>query len=55
MYNTNYCCEECTATLGSKVYLCQTIKNGEVESCHVAHHKRNHNKVFLLDKGVGGQ
>jgi hypothetical protein len=54
VYNTNYHCKECSTTLGCNIYLCHTIKNGEVVSCHVAYHKCNHNKRFLSDKWAGG-
>jgi hypothetical protein len=50
----SYFCKECATTLGSNEYLCHTIKNGKVVSYHVAYHKRNCKKVFLLDKWVGG-
>jgi hypothetical protein len=53
-YDTNYRCKEFSATLGFNIYLFHTIKNGEVVSCHVLYHKRNHNKRFLLDKWAGG-
>ncbi|KAL3775048.1 hypothetical protein ACHAW5_007512 [Stephanodiscus triporus] len=33
----------------SNVYLCHSVKNGEVVSCHIAYHKRNHNTVFKSD------
>jgi hypothetical protein len=52
-YDTNYMCEECTATMGSNMYLCHSVKNNKVVSCHVAYHKCIHNKVFLLDKCIG--
>jgi len=53
-YDTFMRCEECTANAGCNIYLCNDTKNGMVVSCHVAYHKRNHNKTFLSDKRVGG-
>jgi hypothetical protein len=53
-YNTNYRCEQCSAEKESNIYLCHSVKNGEVVSCHIAYHKRNHNKVFKLDVGNRG-
>ena len=49
-YDTNYHCKQCSANHESNVYLCHSVKNGEVVSCHIAYHKRNHNKVFPSDK-----
>ena len=53
-YDTFMRCEECTANAGCNIYLCNDTKNGKVVSCHVAYHKRNHNRTFLLVKRVGG-
>jgi hypothetical protein len=53
-YNTFMRCKECTANAGCNIYLCNDTKNGEVVSCHVMYHKRNHNKAFLSDKRVIG-
>ena len=49
-YDMNYMCKEYTTTTGSNKYLCYAVKNNEVVSCHVAYHKCNHEKVYLLDK-----
>ncbi len=59
-YDTCMRCEECTTNAGCNMQhlflfvqqhnFCNDTKNSVVVSCHVAYHKCNHNKAFLLDK-----
>jgi hypothetical protein len=49
-YDTHYRCEQCSTDKESNVYLCHSVKNGEVVSCRIAYHKRYHNKVFPSDE-----
>ena len=49
-YITFMHCEECSATMGCNIFLCNDTKNGVAVCCHVAYHKRHHNKVFLSDE-----
>ena len=49
-YDTSYHCEQCSVDAGHMIYLCHSVKKGEEVSCHVAYHKRNHNKRFPSDE-----
>ena len=44
--DTFYRCEECSATTGCNIFLCNESKKGVPVCCHIAYHKQHHNKAF---------
>ncbi len=48
-YDTFMRCEECSATTGCNIFLCNDTKNSVPVCCHIAYHKRHHNIVFPSD------
>jgi hypothetical protein len=45
-YSTMTICEECTAKMGSNVWLCSGKKGNDVLPCHIDYHRKNHNKEY---------
>jgi hypothetical protein len=45
-YKTMMICEECTAKMGSNVWLCSGQKGNDVLPCHIDYHRKNHNKEY---------
>ena len=45
-YKTNQYCEECSAAAGKTIYLCNSVKNGELVLCHQQYHTKYHKKNY---------
>ena len=45
-YNTNHCCEECSAASGKTIYLCNQVKGGKLVLCHQYFHTKYHKKNY---------
>jgi hypothetical protein len=45
-YKTMMTCEECTAKMGSNIWLCSGQKGNNVLPCHIDYHRKNHNKEY---------
>jgi hypothetical protein len=43
---TNMRCEQCSAEKGKQIYLCNDVKNGETNNCHIAYHRKYHTKKY---------
>jgi hypothetical protein len=42
----NMQCEQCSAEKGKQIYLCNDLKNGKTNNCHIAYHHKYHTKKY---------
>jgi hypothetical protein len=45
-FRTSIQCEECSAEQGKDVFLCNDTKSGKPVLCHLAYHKKYHDKKY---------
>eukprot|EP00956_Cyclotella_meneghiniana_P039672 scaffold176861_cov23-Cyclotella_meneghiniana.AAC.1 len=43
---THMYCEECTASYGKPIYLCNAVKSGSIDCCHFTYHQKYHKKQY---------